>query len=194
MNDQKKDYLVNTVFFFFSMAILLMLVSGFLGGWIGYQKGKSFCDVSTNDTIIIDHWDTAYLASPPDTVTNTITKVVKVSVHDTATNTFGDSVQVELPFDQHLAHLEDVADVWYSGYQAKIDSAKIYRHDVVKIVEQQVYVQEEIKSNYIGVEAGFNDASVMYMRRLGTLSIGFSAGTTYKELSPTARAVIGFNF
>ena len=193
MDEEKKEYYANTVFSLFGVAMLLMLVFGALGGWIGYQTGISNCKGIFNDTVIIEHWDTAFIESPPDTVTVTKTKVVKALVHDTTTKTITDSVLVELPFEQRYAKLGDFAEVWYSGFQAKIDSARAFRHTITEIIHEPISKQS-INPNFIGVEAGFNDASVMYLHRTGQIGIGFSAGITYQDIMPTARAVIGFSF
>lgn len=116
--------------------LLLMFVSGILGGMIGFQRGKGVCAAYVPDTIRIEHWDTTYLPSPPDTVTNEITKVVTVPLSDVEIEPGVDSAQVTLPFEQHHASLEDVADIWYSGYQARIDSAIVYQHHTTEIIKQ----------------------------------------------------------
>lgn len=138
--------------------------------------------IRTTDTIQLP-------APPPDTVTKTVTKVVKVPLHDTIT--LVDSVWVELAYEQHFSRLDDVADVWYSGYDAKIDSAVIYKHQ--QTVIEQHYITQPAPTNIIGLEAGAKDASLLYIRRMGQLHVGFSAGCTY-EGAPTARGFIGFHF
>lgn len=176
----------------FAAMLILMLIAFSLGGLVGlvgYYKGKeSF--VPETETIVIHTTDTLRLpASPPDTVTLTKVKTVKVPLHDTVT--LVDSVWVDLPFEQHFARLDSVADVWYSGYDAKIDSAIIYKHQQT-IIEQH-YITEPSKPNIIGIEAGARDASVMYMRQLGSFYVGISAGSTY-EGTATAKGVVGIRF
>lgn len=175
------------------IALLLVLAFAaamtFLG--LGIKIGRSETgneQTVTHDTIY--QTDTVRLpAPPPDTVTKTVTKVVKVPLHDTVT--LVDSVWVELPFEQHFSRLEDVADVWYSGYQAKIDSATIYRHQQT-IIEKH-YIERPAKDNIIGIEAGTKDAGILYLHRLGAFHVGFSAGTTYTG-EPTARGIVGYQF
>ena len=172
-------------------ALVLMLVAGILGGIIGYGHGKRSSapkEVVKTDTIRTT--DTIKLpAPPPDTVTLTKVKTVKVPLHDTVT--LVDSVWVDLPYEQHFARIDSVADVWYSGYDAKIDSATIYKHQ--RTVVERHYITEPSKPNIIGIEAGYRDASVMYMRQLGAFYVGISAGSTY-EGQPTARGFIGIQF
>lgn len=173
----------------FAAMLVLMLVAITLGGLVGYDKGKASF-VSKPDTIVIHTTDTLRLPSPPpDTVTLTKTKIVRVPLHDTVT--LVDSVWVELPFEQHFSRLEDVADLWYSGFQAKIDSAVIYKR--LQTVIEQHYIQQQSPANIIGIEAGTIDASVMYLRRFGSFYAGFSAGSTYKG-TPTARGFVGYQF
>lgn len=172
-------------------ALVLMLVAGILGGIIGYGHGKrSVAPTEVVKTDTIRTTDTVRLpAPPPDTVTQTKTKTVKVPLHDTVT--LVDSVWVDLPFEQHFARLDSVADVWYSGYDAKIDSATIYKHQ--QTVIEQHYITPPAKPNIIAVEAGTKDASIMYMRQFGSFYVGISAGTTY-EGTATAKGIVGFRF
>lgn len=172
-------------------ALLLMLVAGILGGIIGYGHGKrSVVPTEVVKTDTIRTTDTIKLpAPPPDTVTLTKVKTVKVPLHDTVT--LVDSVWVDLPFEQHFARLDSVADVWYSGYDAKIDSATIYKHQ--RTIVERHYITQPAKPNIIAVEAGAKDASVMYMQQLGAFYVGISAGSTY-EGHATAKGIVGIRF
>lgn len=172
-------------------ALVLMLVAGILGGIIGYGHGKrSVVPTEVVKTDTIRTTDTIKLpAPPPDTVTLTKVKTVKVPLHDTVT--LVDSVWVNLPYEQHFARLDSVADVWYSGYDAKIDSAVVYKHK--QTVIERHYITKPAPSNIIGIEAGTRDASVMYMRQLGAFYVGISAGSTYEGQS-TARGIVGIRF
>lgn len=173
-------------------AVLIAVVSLFVTLGIGIKIGRSSVEQSkpiiVRDTI--RKTDTVKLpAPPPDTVMLTKIKVKKVPLHDTIT--LVDSAWVKLAYEQHFAHLDSVADLWYSGYDAKIDSAVIYKHRQT-IVEKH-YITQPAKPNIIAVEAGAKDASVMYMRQLGSFYIGISAGTTY-EGTATAKGIVGFRF
>lgn len=174
-------------------ALVLMLVACILGGIIGYSHGKRSVDpteIVKTDTIRII--DTIQLpAPPPDTVTKTIPKVVHVPLTDVEVDADVDSARITLPFEQHHAQLDDVADVWYSGYDAKIDSATIYKHQHTVI--EHHYITKQAPSNIIGLEAGTKDASLLYIHRFGKVHVGFSAGSTY-DGQPTARGFIGIQF
>ena len=168
--------------------LLLILFAGLLGGFIGYDKGLAHCEgLPGPDTVRIEHWDTTYIPSPPSVVTNTVTKTVKVPVHDTV----HDSVWVDLPFEQRYSRLEDVADVWYSGYDAQIDSAYVYKYHTYEIVHNTTV--EPAAKNMVMVTAGAKDASLSYLRRIGPVWIGAAAGYTY-DGTPTVRGSLGLNF
>lgn len=174
------------------LALLILecaMAAAFFAGW----RYRAFYDEKISikpDTIVLRHTDTIKIpAPPPDTVTLTKVKTVKMPLHDTVT--LVDSVWVDLPYEQHFACLDSVADVWYSGYDAKIDSAIVYKHNQT-IVERH-YITQPAKPNIIAVEAGAKDASVMYMRQLGSFYVGISAGSTY-EGTATAKGIVGFRF
>lgn len=119
--------------------LLLVIVSGLLGGMIGYNRAKAKCQTQTgtvSDTTWFTLTEEIPVPSPPDTVTKFVTKEVLVPLADVEIDTDVDSARVTLPFEQHHATLEDVAEVWYSGYQTKIDSAVVYRHVVTEIIKQ----------------------------------------------------------
>ena len=122
--------------FLLGVSLIAAVIFVFLGGLIGYQrgfhKGQALCQ--SNDTIYIDRTDTVTLTLPPDTIRKVIYKTKKVPLIMTETDTIVDSVLVSLPYEQHFARLDTVADVWYSGYDAKIDSARIYRHHTTQVI------------------------------------------------------------
>ena len=171
------------------LAVVLLMTLG-LGIRIGATMTEQPEPTVVRDTIRTT--DTIQLpAPPPDTVTKTITKVVQVPLTDVEKAPGVDSAQVALPFEQHHATLEDVAEVWYSGYQAQIDSAIVYKHQQT-IIEQH-YINPKEPTNFIGLEAGIKDASLVYMHRFGSFYVGISAGATY-EGTATARGIVGFRF
>ena len=112
-------------------AVLLALVS-FVGGC---RTGQATTPaLLPPDTIRIHTTDTLRIASVPDTVTTTVTRYVSVPVYIRDTDTIREPVTVPLPFEQHFARIGEVADVWFSGYDAKIDSAVAYEHHTTEIV------------------------------------------------------------
>lgn len=172
---------------------LMLLLSGVLIGRLTKSQTVTNCNqLPPSDTTWFTITETKTIPSPPDTVTLTHTKVVKVPLHDTVTKTLVDSVWVSLPFEQHFANLDDVADVWYSGFQAKIDSAVVYKRTITEIIRQPYEMKPP--PNLVMVQAGITDASLTYMHRLGrSVWLGASAGSTYTGI-PSARASIGFQF
>ena len=135
----KKDFRYITIVVV--LALMVLLTGGVIGGFVGFDKGKARCDELQPDTVRIETTDTCYIPSPPDTVTNVITKVVTVPLSDVEVDSDVDSARITLPFEQHQAHLEDVADVWVSGYQVKIDSAVVYKHHTTEIINKPYSVE-----------------------------------------------------
>lgn len=122
------------------LAIIIVLLAALLITLsLGIRIGRASVE-PPEPTIVRDtirETDTVRLpAPPPDTVTKTEYKTVLVPLNDVEVDTDVDSARVTLPFEQHNATLEDVAEVWYSGYQTKIDSAVVYRHVVTEIIKQ----------------------------------------------------------
>ena len=125
-----------------AVACLLMAV-GFSVGWMAREKQIT---PPVADTVTIDHWDTTYIPSPPDTVTERYTKIVRVPIYvadsSAESNTPSvDSTWAVLTYEQHFARLGDVADVWYSGYDTKIDSSVVYEHHTTQIIKQPYEVE-----------------------------------------------------
>ena len=114
------------------LAVMLALA----GGVAGWSMRGSRIEPPTTDTIRIHTTDTLRIASVPDTVTTTVTRYVSVPVYIRDTDTIREPVTVPLPFEQHFASIGKVADVWFSGYQARIDSAVAYEHHTTEIIRQ----------------------------------------------------------
>lgn len=121
-----------TLIFVLVMACLLATVC-FFGG---YHVRDRQIQPLVPDTITIDHWDTAYLPSPPDTITSVEEKPYPVPYYIKDTDTVHDSVLVVLPYEHHHAQVDSLLDIWYSGYQAKIDSIVAYKHHTTQIIKQ----------------------------------------------------------
>ena len=170
-----------------AIAILALLV----GGSIGFYVGREHCEIAPPDTLRIEYVDTCFIESPPEIVTRTDTRYVKVTQYVTRTDTITDTIKAALPFEQHFAKIDDVADVWFSGFQPKIDSAVVYKKHTTEIVNH--YIKEPAPKNIVCVSAGMTDASLMYLRRIGPVWLGASAGYTY-DGNATARGTIAFQF
>lgn len=183
------DKIIKTVMIAFAVAI--SIVALLVGGGIGFQIGREHCEITPPDTVMIEHVDTCYVESPPEIVTKTETRYVPVTQYVTRTDTITDTIQAALLFEQHFAKIDDVADVWFSGFQPKIDSAVVYKKHTTEIVNH--YIKEPSPKNIVGVSAGITDASIMYLRRIGPVWLGASAGYTY-DGNATARGTIAFQF
>lgn len=120
------------------LAFGLMLTSFFAGWKIRGEKMRP----PVADTIVIHTVDTLRIASVPDTVTNTVTRYVSVPVYIRDTDTIREPVMVPIPIEHHFASIGKVADVWFSGYQARIDSAVAYEHHTTEIVDHIVEVNK----------------------------------------------------
>ena len=180
------------IVFFVAGLLLLVVMAGLLGGIIGYDKGKQSASVvPKHDTIRITKTEKHFIVSPPDTVTQTKIKYVPVPEYIHDKDTIFDTIMVKLPFEQHFTKLADVADVWFSGFEPRIDSAITYRHHTTEIIYQTI--QEPSPKNMISVTAGAVDASAGYMHRFGPIWLGASAGYTY-DGTPTVRGTIGYQF
>ena len=114
-------------------AVLLVVLS-FIAGCQAGRGTKT--PPPPADTIRIHTIDTVRIASVPDTVTTTETRYVSVPVYIRDTDTIREPVTVPLPFEQHFARIGEVADVWFSGYQARVDSAVAYEHHTTELIRQ----------------------------------------------------------
>ena len=173
--------------------VLMIAAFGFVGGcsWHAANTRQEAEHITVTDTTWFTITETKMVPSPPDTVLKTIIKYVKVPFYICNTDTIVEQVEVPLPFEQHFARLDSVADVWYSGFEAKIDSARVYKYTTTEVVNHYHHIIEA--NNMVGANAGFMDASLFYMHRFGKLWVGASAGYTYQG-QPTARASLGFQF
>lgn len=174
---------------------LMLLLAGVLIGHFATKSSQNRAKIEPNpvpDTTWFTITETITVPSPPDTIMKILYKVVTVPLEAVEHDTAVDSARVTLPFERHHAAIEDVAEVWYSGFQAQIDSAVAYRHHTTEIVDHYITIQPP--ANLVTASAGVQDASLTYMHRLGSrFWLGASAGSTYTG-QPTARAVIGFQF
>lgn len=161
---------------------------------LGYKMGRESMDAEWMKPVAdtIRETDTVTIVeAQTDTVIRIVSRPYLVAIHDTIRETHirTDSIWVTLPYEHHYYEQPDTLQLWYSGFDAKIDSAIVYAHQQT-IIERHY---ERQPNNVIGITAGARDASVMYMRRFGNFYAGFSAGTTY-EGQPTARGVVGLQF
>ena len=122
------------------LALGLMLAS-FAAGW--KIRGEKM-QPPVADTIRIERVDTVTLVEPRDTLIRIVCKPYPVAVHDT---TFvirhtTDSIFVMLPYEHRHLHRPDTLDVWYSGVDARIDSATVYYHHTTELIQQPYELQK----------------------------------------------------
>lgn len=121
-----------------ALVVVLAVMLALAGGVAGWSMRGARIEPSTPDTIRIHTTDTLRIASVPDIITNTVTRYVSVPVYVRDTDTIFEPVLVPIPIEHHFARIGEVADVWFSGYQARIDSAVAYEHHTTEIVNHVI--------------------------------------------------------
>lgn len=155
------------------LAILVALLGG-VAGWCMRGENNRQQPPPVPDTTWFTFTDTVTLVGPRDSLTRIVWKPYPVAVHDT---TFvirhtTDSIFITLPYEHRHLHRPDTLDVWYSGVDARIDSAKVYDHHTTKII------------NHI--------AEVSKMPRL-TAGVGVGAMYAEKRVNPYLFGEIRYN-
>ena len=125
-----------------ALVVVLAVMLALVGGVAGWSMRGARIEPPVTDTIRIHTVDTILTVSVPDTVTLTETKFVPVPVYVRDTDTIFEPVMVPIPIEHHFARIGEVADVWFSGYQARIDSAVAYEHHTTEIVNHVAEVSK----------------------------------------------------
>ena len=113
------------------LAMGLMLAS-FMAGW--KIRGEKMQPI-VNDTIRIERVDTVTLVgNKVDTLICYVNRPYPVAVTDTIWH--NDTMFVQLPYEHRHLHRPDTLDVWYSGVDARIDSATVYYHHTTELIRQ----------------------------------------------------------
>ena len=148
---------IKTVALLIGFACMTALAFLGMGAMIGYQRGVAKCRTETvtdtvvaTDTIVVNHFHT-------DTIVETRFVPHTFVVRDTVEKV--DSVVVALPIESHHCHMEDTADIWYSGFAAMLDSVKIYDHTTTITKTERVEVP---KTPFLTLGVG---AGAMYHER-----------------------------
>ena len=101
------------------------------------------------DTLVVR--DTMFLEKPKYVQ---VTKTVKDTVYLAAVDD-GEEVAVEIPIEHKHAEYSD-ADIWYHGYNADIDSCRVFPKTVYINTPYEVRIKEKVKTRWgIGVQAGY---------------------------------------
>jgi hypothetical protein len=147
-----------------ALALLLaagLMLASFAAGWSlrGHQQ-----ESVQSDTITIMKVDTVTLAgNKVDTLICYVNRPYPVAVHDTTLihHHTTDSIWISLPYEHRYMAKEDTLEVWYSGVDPKIDSAKVYMHHTTEIVKQPYEVAKMPRlTAEIGAAAFYSDKSI----------------------------------
>ena len=138
-----------------------LLLGGFAAGWkIRGEKMPSL----VADTIRIEKIDTVTLVEQMvDTLIRFVDRLYPVAVHDTTLihHHTTDSIWLFLPYEHRYMAKEDTLEVWYSGIDPKIDSAKVYMHHTTEIVKQPYEVARMPRLTLdVGAAAFYSDKRV----------------------------------
>jgi hypothetical protein len=83
------------------------------------------------------------------------------------TDTIFEPVMVPISIEHHFARIGEVADVWFSGYDAKIDSAVAYEHHTTEIVHHPIGVNKMPR-----LTAGFGCGAMYREKRVNAYLVG----------------------
>jgi len=108
-----------------------ILFSAFMLGW--NMKAARCQQNNTADTIYVQRTDTVTLLEVrADTLIQYIDRLQPVTVHDTIR--VSDTLYISMPYEFRHYSQPDTLDVWYSGINPHIDSARVYMRTVTKII------------------------------------------------------------
>lgn len=101
------------------------------------------------DTLVVR--DTMFLEKPKYVqVRSTVTDTVYLPAVDSS-----EDIAVEIPIEYKHAEYSD-ADIWYHGYNADIDSCRVFPKTVYINTPYEVRIKEKVKTRWgIGVQAGY---------------------------------------
>ena len=150
-----------------ALVVVLAVMLALVGGVAGWSMRGARIEPPVSDTIRIHTVDTIRIASVPDTVTNTVTRYVSVPVYVRDTDTIFEPVMVPIPIEHHFARIGEVADVWFSGYDAKIDSAVAYERHTTEIINHPIGVNKMPR-----LTAGFGCGAMYAERRVNAYLVG----------------------
>ena len=147
-----------------ALALLLaagLMLASFFAGWS--LRGRQQESIQS-DTITIMKVDTVTLVEPMvDTLIRYVDRLYPVAVHDTTLihHHTTDSIWISLPYEHRYMAKEDTFEVWYSGIDPKIDSAKVYMHHTTEIVKQPYEVARMPRLTLdVGAAAFYTDKSI----------------------------------
>lgn len=142
------------------LAVLLamgLMLASFLAGW--KIRGEKM-QPPIADTIRIERVDTVTLVEPMvDTLIRYVNRLYPVAVTDTVWR--NDTMFVTLPYEHRYYSVPDTLDVWYSGVDPRIDSARVYEHHTTEIIRQPYEVAKMPRLTLdLGAGAFYTDKSI----------------------------------
>lgn len=171
-----------------ALLLVLLAVAVLFGYVVGYNRHeKEISEETETHVTIIERDSVVYnLIKKDSTIVDWHLKPIEHFNFDT----IRDTAYILIPISSyHFGN--DLADVWCRGYDVTLDSLRVHLKETT--IENTVTIREPSYRNMIGVEAGLYDASIIYIRSVGRLSLGISAGYTFDKHA-TARGLIGYNF
>ena len=173
---------------YIALVLVLLAVAALFGYVVGYNRHeKEISEETETHVTIIERDSVVYnLIKKDSTIVDWHLKPIEHFNFDT----IHDTTYILIPISSyHFGN--EFADVWCRGYDVTLDSLRVHQKEA--IIENTVTITKQTYRNMIGVDAGLTDASIIYIRSVGRLSLGISAGYTF-DRHATARGVIGYNF
>ena len=135
---------------------MAMMVAAFIAGWALRGAKKPPTPPPVADTTWFTLTDTVTLVGPRDSLTRIAWKPYPVAIHDTTLviRHTTDSIFITLPYQHRHFSKPDTLDVWYSGVDARIDSATVYYHHTTEIVNHIADVSKMMPRLTAGVGCG----------------------------------------
>lgn len=170
-----------------AVTVVLFLV-GYIVGYSAHESDEKPVPETTTETNVITKDTTVYNYDYRDT---TIYDKHLKPLTDFKTDTVHDTVYVAIPISQYHFGINNTADIFVSGYDVTLDSVNFHLKEIHTVEHHTVKAAS--RPNLIGVELGINEASLMYIRDIGRVSVGFRAGYTF-DRKATASGFVGWNF
>lgn len=145
------------------LALLIAIIGG-AAGWCMRGARIQPQVPPVPDTTWFTLTDTVTLVEPRvDTLVRFVDRLYPVAVHDTTwvVRHTTDSIWITLPYQHRHYSQPDTLEVWYSGVDPKIDSARVYMHHTTEIIKQPYEVARMPRLTLdLGAAAFYSDKRV----------------------------------
>lgn len=170
-----------------AVTVVLFLV-GYIVGYSAHERDTTPEEQTTITTNTIVRDTTIYNFHHRDsTIIDYHTKPLEIFT----TITQHDTTYIFVPIKSYHFGIDGIGDIYVSGFDVTLDSTHFQLKEI-HTVERHT-VKAASRPNLIGVELGINEASLMYIRDIGRVSVGFRAGYTF-DSKATASGFVGWNF